>query len=75
MAWLSICSLRSVGSELLRWQRFKMLMIAMFSIFHHVYLSMSADRYIHLLYTLGKVNYVYFRFLMFIIKAGTLFHI
>lgn len=62
MAWLSICSLRSVGSELLRWQRFKILMVLIFKIFHHVCLNMSADRCIHLMYTLGKVNYVYFSF-------------
>lgn len=56
VTWLSMCSLKTVGSELLRWQRFKMVMILMFKIFQHVCLNMSADRFIHLIYILGKVN-------------------
>lgn len=39
-----------------------MLMILIFKIFHHVHLNMSAERCIHLMYTLREVNYIYFRF-------------
>lgn len=43
--WLSICSLKTVGSEVIRWQRFKMLMTL--KIFQHVCLNMPTDLYIY----------------------------
>lgn len=75
MAWSSICCLRSVGSELLRWQRFKMLMVLIFKIFHHVCLNVCRQMYTFNVHIRKSKLCLFQIFLMFIMKAGTLFHI